>query len=103
MRRGLETRPKAEYFPDCEVEGKDGGDPMSPDLKTCERVALRLTTRERAQLAEHLLASLDEADEAENERLWAEEAERRYRAYKKGLISSRPLSEVMRHARDKVA
>ena len=60
--------------------------------------ALKLPSSERAQLAQDLIASLDENDEAENERLWIEEAERRYDEYKKGLLSSRPACEVFREA-----
>ncbi|MCX6347986.1 MAG: addiction module protein [Candidatus Aureabacteria bacterium] len=72
---------------------------MSPDLKTCEEKALKLPLKERAALAEHLIASLDGAEEAENERLWAEEAEQRYHAYKEGKITVRPAVDAIREAR----
>ena len=72
---------------------------MSPDLKECEAQALRLPPKERATLAEHLIASLDNLDDAENERLWLEEAERRYQEYKKSNIPSRPADDVLRDAR----
>ena len=72
---------------------------MTPNLKKCEAQALELSPGERAILAERLLASLDALDDAENERLWIEEAERRYREYKKGNISSRPAADVLRDAR----
>jgi len=74
---------------------------MSPDLKECEAQAMRLSARERAALAERLIASLDELDEEEIERLWAEEAERRYQAYKEGRISARPAEEAIREARSR--
>ena len=72
---------------------------MLPDLKECEAQALRLPPKERATLAEHLIASLDNLDDAENEYLWLEEAERRYQEYKKSNILSRPAEDVLRDAR----
>ncbi len=72
---------------------------MSPELKECEAQALALRPQERAMLAEHLIASLDSLDDSENERLWLEEAGRRYQEYKKGNISARPAEEVLHDAR----
>ncbi len=75
---------------------------MSPNLKECEALALHLPAHERATLAERLIASLDEIDDSENERLWVEEAERRYHAYKKGHISARSVDEVINEARARI-
>ena len=75
---------------------------MSPDLKEFEAQALRLPANERAALAASLLASLDELDDTENERLWVKEAERRFQAYKQGLISARPAEEAIRAVRDRL-
>ena len=72
---------------------------MSPKLKAIEDQVLQLPPQERAQLAERLLSSLDEVDTIEVEKLWAEEAERRYREHKKGKIRSRPAEAVFRRAR----
>jgi putative addiction module component (TIGR02574 family) len=72
---------------------------MSPDLKECEAQAMRLSAHERASLAARLIASLDELDDAEIERLWAEEAERRYQAYKQDRISARPAEEAIEELR----
>ena len=72
---------------------------MSPQLRECETQALKLTPRERAALAEHLIASLDALDDAQNEQLWLEEADRRYQEYKKGNISARGADEVLQDAR----
>ena len=47
---------------------------MSPDLNECEALVLGLSMHERAYLAERLLASLDDLDDTESERLWVEEA-----------------------------
>ena len=75
---------------------------MSPDLKECEAQALKLHPKERAALAEHLIASLDTLDDAENERLWLEEADKRYQEYKKGNIPARPAQDVLRDARSAI-
>ena len=75
---------------------------MSPELEECEAQALKLPAHERAALAERLIASLDALDEAENERLWLEEAERRYQEYRQGNIEARPFSEALRDARSAI-
>jgi putative addiction module component (TIGR02574 family) len=46
--------------------------------------AMSLDVRDRAMLAEKLLASLEELSEEEAERLWAEEAQRRLEEYRAG-------------------
>lgn len=60
--------------------------------------ALKLPLKERAQLAEHLIRSIENINGAENESLWGKEAERRYQEYKKGNIKSRPAEEVLKSA-----
>ena len=75
---------------------------MPTNLEECERQAQQLSLKERSVLIDHLIGSLDELDEAECERLWAEEAERRYREYKAGNITSRPAKDVFRDARTKL-
>lgn len=72
---------------------------MSQKMFNFEAQALKLPLRDRARLAERLIASLDAQDNSENERLWVEEAERRFREYKKGNITSRPAQDVLRDAR----
>ncbi len=72
---------------------------MSPELMECEVRALELPPAQRATLAEHLIASLDTLDDAQNEQLWLDEAERRYQEYKKGNISAHTAEEVLRNAR----
>jgi putative addiction module component (TIGR02574 family) len=74
---------------------------MGLTVKEIEKEALQLAPRERAALAEHLIGSLDASDDPEAEKAWIEEAERRYREYKKGGIQSRPAEMVMREAREK--
>lgn len=68
---------------------------MLTDLKTFEAEALTLPASQRAVLAQHLLASLDDVDEQENEQLWLKEAQRRYKAYKDEAISSRDAFEAI--------
>jgi putative addiction module component (TIGR02574 family) len=75
---------------------------MSAKLKECEAKAMRLPPSERAALAERLIASLDALDDAQNERLWVEEAERRYKQYKKGRISARSAKNAIRDARSAI-
>jgi putative addiction module component (TIGR02574 family) len=55
-----------------------------PDLGEVPKSVLSLNLDDRAALAERLLASLDELDEEEAERLWAEEAQRRLQEYRAG-------------------
>jgi len=71
---------------------------MTPNVNECEALALLLPVAERAALAERLIESLDALDDAETERLWVEEAERRYHAYKQGRLSARPAAEAIQDA-----
>ncbi len=72
---------------------------MSLGLTKCEVQVLRPTSKERATLAERLIAGLDTMDDAQTEQLWLEEADRRYQEYKKGRISARCADEVLRDIR----
>jgi putative addiction module component (TIGR02574 family) len=72
---------------------------MSRDLKDIAAEALDLPLNQRAELADRLLESLDDLTEAEAERLWAVEAERRYVDYKAGKIGSVPSEEVFERLR----
>lgn len=62
------------------------------------QTALRLPIEDRAALAERLLASLDDLDEDELDRLWGEEAERRLTAYRHGSAAARPATDVYARA-----
>lgn len=74
---------------------------MSRDFKDIAAEALELPLTARAELASQLLESLDGLTEAENEQLWAEEAERRYAAYKAGEIKAVPADEVFARLRSR--
>lgn len=76
---------------------------MSPLLIEFEAVALKLPPADRATLAERLIASLDELSDEQNEQLWLDEADRRYRKYKTGMLSSRSAEDVLRDARAAIA
>jgi len=76
---------------------------MAMTLEKCERQAKALPLAERALLIERLIGSLDEPDEAECERLWVAEAERRYAAYQAGEITARSATDVLRGIRAKLA
>ncbi|MBI5025570.1 MAG: addiction module protein [Nitrospirae bacterium] len=75
---------------------------MPLKVKEIKEEASRLSSHERAQLAEHLIHSLDEEEDPEAERLWIEEAERRYREYREGKIKGRPAELVFKEARTKL-
>ena len=69
-----------------------------PDLDEILKDALSLDVRDRAKLAEKLLASLDTLSEEEADRLWADEAERRLKEYRAGLMKAIPADEVAQKA-----
>jgi hypothetical protein len=71
-------------------------------IEELEAAALKLDAKGRARLAERLLSSLDEVGPDENERLWAEEAQRRADAQDAGTLSARPAADVSRDARARI-
>ncbi|MEW6139777.1 MAG: addiction module protein [Thermodesulfobacteriota bacterium] len=64
------------------------------DLDEALKHALSLDARDRAALAETLLASLEELPEEEAERLWEEEAQRRLENYRTGRARAVSAEEV---------
>ena len=69
---------------------------MTP--KELETEALQLNPAARARLAKKLLNSLDVLSEAEVERLWVEEAERRNEQIERGVVEARRAEDVIRDA-----
>jgi broad specificity phosphatase PhoE len=67
-----------------------------------EAEALKLDPRARARLAERLLESLETLSDQENERLWAEEADRRDADWDATSSAARPATDVLRDARAKL-
>lgn len=53
--------------------------------------ALKLTANERAEVAEQLIASLDEAPDADVERAWQEEVHRRVQEFRQRDCQDHPL------------
>lgn len=68
-----------------------------------ESEVLKLAPRDRARIAQKLLASLEELSEPEIESLWLEEAERRDRALDEDPSRAIPAAEVMREARARLS
>jgi hypothetical protein len=67
-----------------------------------EAEALKLEPQVRARLAKRLLESLEMSSDEDNERLWAEEADRRDADWDSKARSGRPARDVLRDARAKL-
>lgn len=61
--------------------------------------ALKLPSAERAQIAEHLIASLDEGPDVDVEQAWQEEVQRRIQQIDRGEVQTIPWEEVRRQLR----
>ena len=57
--------------------------------------AMKLKPEERFILVEGLIKSLDEPNKKLDE-IWAEEAEKRLEAYRKGTLESIPMEEIFK-------
>lgn len=73
----------------------------SNTYKDVMNAAMTLSPDEREMLAEDLIASLDGEDQETIDRLWAEEAERRYKEIEDGLVKPIPGEEVMNRLRSR--
>jgi hypothetical protein len=71
-------------------------------IEEIEAEALKLDPKSRARLAGRLLESLEELSEAENGRVWAEEAQRRDREMDEDQSPGIPAADVFRDARAKL-
>jgi len=71
-------------------------------IEDIEAEALKLDPSARARLAEKLLESLETLSDEENERLWAEEAERRDADWDAAPGMARPATDALREARAKL-
>lgn len=72
---------------------------LDPEI---ESRVLRLPPKERARLAERLISSLDESMDAENEKLWLEESERRLDELESGRVHAVPAEKVFKDARSRL-
>jgi hypothetical protein len=69
------------------------------NLEELAAEVLKLNPHARAQLAAKLLQNLDVLSEAENERLWTDEALRRHEELETGATTRRAAENVFREAR----
>jgi len=72
---------------------------MARPARELESKALKLSRRERARLAQRLISSLDQEVDADAERLWLAEAERRFGELKSGKATAIPAGKVIKKAR----
>lgn len=75
---------------------------MPLKIEKIEKEVLKLTSHERAMLAERLISSLDAKEDPEAERLWIGEAERRYKEYKEGKVKAKSADMVFKEARSRI-
>ncbi len=71
---------------------------------TAEKVAevLALPEQDRAYLARQLIASLDEAVDADAETQWNEVIDRRSREIEEGKVTCRPVAEAVKDIRTRL-
>jgi putative addiction module component (TIGR02574 family) len=67
-------------------------------IEQLTKEVMNLSLEERAELAQRLLVSLDEAPTSEIERLWMQEAERRLKEFREGTVQGIPSEDVFRRA-----
>ena len=72
---------------------------MAQDTSELRKELDKLTPKQKAELARTLIDSLDEDSDENVEQLWLDEAARRYEAYRRGEMSSRPAVEVFARVR----
>lgn len=70
---------------------------MSTQFEILEAEVLKLVPADRALLAEHIIASLDEDNEIES--AWAAEVERRVAEIESGVVTGMPFEEAISQAR----
>ncbi|REL39050.1 addiction module protein [Rhodohalobacter sp. SW132] len=59
--------------------------------------AMKLKPKERALLVENLIKSLDQPDK-ELDEIWADESERRLRAYREGELEGVPMDDIFKES-----
>lgn len=69
---------------------------MTEKSQVVLKEALKLTANERAEVAEQLIASLDEAADTDVEQAWQEEVQRRLQQLERGEVKAIPWEEVQR-------
>ncbi len=69
---------------------------MTTEVNAVLTAALALPPADRAAVAEQLLDSLNDPDQAEIDAAWVQEARRRLKAFDEGTIKATPAAEVFR-------
>lgn len=72
---------------------------MANLVRDLESKVLKLSPRERARLAQRLISSLDQEVDADAEKLWLQEAERRLGELKSGKVTGISADKVVKKAR----
>ena len=72
---------------------------MANLVRDLESKVLKLSPRERARLAQRLISSLDQEVDADAEKLWLQEAERRLGELKSGKVTGIPADKIVKKAR----
>lgn len=75
---------------------------MGMAFEELEKHARALKVEEKAALARILIEELDTNTDPDADRLWLEEAQRRYDAFLRGETEARPGDEVMQRARNRL-
>ena len=73
---------------------------MSSNLDQLTADAMKLPLRDRVQLAQRLVSTLDDEVESDTEALWFAEAERRLEELRSGKVQGIPAEDVFRNARE---
>ncbi|MCO6413881.1 MAG: addiction module protein [Thiogranum sp.] len=73
---------------------------MARTVEELEQEIRALSDDERNHLLRDLVADLDGESDPGVERAWLEEAQRRYKELKDGVVESIPAEEVFKSARD---
>lgn len=73
---------------------------MSSNLKQLTADAMKLPLRDRVQLAQRLVSTLDDEVEADAEELWFAEAKRRLEELRSGEVEGIDSEEAFRTARE---
>jgi putative addiction module component (TIGR02574 family) len=76
---------------------------MTDKTQAIVEQALKLSPTERADVAEQLLASLDEALDSDVEKAWQEEIQRRLQQVERGEVELMDSDTVMAELRKKLA
>jgi putative addiction module component (TIGR02574 family) len=76
---------------------------MTQAAKNIVKAAARLGEKERVEVVEHLLASLDSQPDKDVDSAWVAEVERRSRQIKEGVVRAIPWSTVKSKARKRTS